>query len=1401
MIVVSDFFYSLNDSTMKKFCMLFLTLLLLPVVGLFSQTIVEEKPTVPPEYMVPGFHFFSHDDIPFSIRQNSGDYDDIPYSHNLSDCIVDEYVSTNYSYNGVNNLPYMMLPPESVATGELYPLVIDAHGAGGIGTDPTDLTGVNQRLAQDTMRALFPCYAVSARVQERVAENEDVNFCHPIYGYRCELAYPIKTPIIDIYIEMIEDLIARYPIDPNRIYVTGHSHGGHTTRLLITERPDLFAAASPGSASPILFMNHPSIVADNVPIWQMGAVNDATVAQHGLESSYDSLLLYGALDNIFWLTKEGSHSHEAPHRRELIDWMFKQNKQDQELRPLADFSVNTTEGFPSLTVSFDGSASAATGGASINSYEWQIATSLRGLDSSSLTYSGTTGSHTFSDYGTYYLRLIVTDNNGRRRAKVERITVHNPNPVASFLFDKNYDVPQATITFDASESVPVHGETISSYAWDFGDGATASGKEVTHAYSDEGTYTCRLTVTSSGGNTDVLEYEVNVAADFPGYQYFTYIGTEFDPIHLWRGGQGMHEIRWMVGTDPHPKTPMVENDSSGMSATANSKPDRAYRAFDQDEETGWSIMPHILPGILTMDLGYKIIPTGMHYLPQPDQRREFKDFYILASVDSLMWDTLYHHLGDSGVVPDIRFPGMTYIEVRSPLIGEQFGQGTDVSLQAEVFNVEEPNEVRYYVNGTYVGSSTTAPDFDVNWTADLPVGMHQLEAQVIFHSTNDTVTSPVIDIEVLTPPMLSSIEISPEGIALLPGQSQAYHAIALDQYGQLLDPQPEFTWYIIPEAGSVSPEGLFTAGSLPGQFEVLASASQGASSVTSRIEVVVDDTTNLCSDYFAGSSFSSSIWRTVDLDLWSGSSVEVDSGKLMLTASGEGYWETRNEYYGLIRDDITGNFDLSVKVLSQSYVDGDPKAGIIIANNFDNLSEGGYAMVFAHQSGRIQFRREGGTPGQITSSYGSYRPDGPTYPVWLRLKKAGTMLYGYYKYHEDSAWIALEGGTEVALLAENSQVGLHTFSGDAGVASTATFSAFANADCVEPEVSIVAPVDNAVYQEGTSVSIQSELGNVDPGSIDKLVYYANGDLLGEGAQDAPYSYLWEGVAPGSYHINAVLIYNSLQDTIVSAGVLVSIEELPVFSSLSVVPQDAYVSQGDSLVFTALALNQYAESLDPQPTITWSVSGGGTIDQQGVFTAGNESGEFYVYAGASVESVSIQDTISVIVYSGQFITFDPIADKFTTDAPFTISAMASSGLPVSFEILSGPATLSGDEVTLTGETGVVEIEATQTGNAEFDPAEPVVRTFRVTLVSEAGLVESENGLIHLYPNPAREVVTVRASSVIECIQLNSLQGIELKYQTVGRKLLEIDLSGFPVGVYLLQVHLENGEHAVRRLIIE
>lgn len=92
-------------------------------------------------------------------------------------------------------------------------------------------------------------------------------------------------------------------------------------------------------------------------------------------------------------------------------------------------------------------------------------------------------------------------------------------------------------------------------------------------------------------------------------------------------------------------------------------------------------------------------------------------------------------------------------------------------------------------------------------------------------------------------------------------------------------------------------------------------------------------------------------------------------------------------------------------------------------------------------------------------------------------------------------------------------------------------------------------------------------------------------------------------------------------------------------------------------------------------------------------------------------LDVQVSLTTGQKQAQSIQFFTPAD-ITFGAPaITLQGPSSSGLPVSYEVVSGKATVTGNLLTATG-AGPVTVRAVQPGNASFDPAPPVERTFNV-----------------------------------------------------------------------------------------
>ena len=115
-----------------------------------------------------------------------------------------------------------------------------------------------------------------------------------------------------------------------------------------------------------------------------------------------------------------------------------------------------------------------------------------------------------------------------------------------------------------------------------------------------------------------------------------------------------------------------------------------------------------------------------------------------------------------------------------------------------------------------------------------------------------------------------------------------------------------------------------------------------------------------------------------------------------------------------------------------------------------------------------------------------------------------------------------------------------------------------------------------------------------------------------------------------------------------------------------------------------------------------------------------------------------------ITADQTISFGPIPDHTWGDADFTVSATASSGLPVSFTVgATDQCTISGNTVTITG-AGSCSVTASQPGDGDLtNPAPDVTQTFNINKADQtiaftsadhtfgdAGLLDQRNG--HVRP---------------------------------------------------------------------
>jgi predicted peptidase len=191
--------------------------------------------------------------------------------------VVDEFADLSITGTSGAVLPYRLFSPDAAGIradraggqvrGKTYPLVVFLHGAGERGTN-----NVAQLVANEGAMAF-------ARPDRQASDPSFVLAPQASFGQLW------TTPAVkSALLELIEDAIDQYAIDPDRVYLTGLSLGGNGTFDLLSTRPDLFAAAIPvcgwGDATNADVFAH-------IPIWATHSIDDPIVP-YGGNATFDA---------------------------------------------------------------------------------------------------------------------------------------------------------------------------------------------------------------------------------------------------------------------------------------------------------------------------------------------------------------------------------------------------------------------------------------------------------------------------------------------------------------------------------------------------------------------------------------------------------------------------------------------------------------------------------------------------------------------------------------------------------------------------------------------------------------------------------------------------------------------------------------------------------------------------------------------------------------------------------------------------------------------------------------------------------------------------------------------------------------------------------------------------------
>jgi PKD repeat protein len=336
----------------------------------------------------------------------------------------------------------------------------------------------------------------------------------------------------------------------------------------------------------------------------------------------------------------------------------------------------------------------------------------------------------------------------------------------------------------------------------------------------------------------------------------------------------------------------------------------------------------------------------------------------------------------------------------------------------------------------------------------------------VFNSLADTVASSAISITVKDAPVFSGINITPADYSVDSTATLQFSAEAVDQYSDPLANQPTFTW--ASTGGSIDASGLFTADDNTGTYYIKATATDGVT-ITDSVQITIVLPGSACTENF-DDNYLSSMWTTIIQCEDSQGSVTETAGQLVIDAETSAcnnfYSSPRKFFNGIISTPISGDFEVSVKVVSYSSTDAGSRAGIIISPDvsaYGTTDAAGLASVNTRPNDhQFRFYTDLNQDGWFETSDATTAVN--TFPKWMKIVRTGDDVSGYYST-DNSNWTLIGTRTigygtsamEVALVAAQSSI----------VYDDLVFSTCPPTPVIPPTVAISA--DDSTVFDGTPI--------------------------------------------------------------------------------------------------------------------------------------------------------------------------------------------------------------------------------------------------------------------------------------------------------------------------------------------
>ncbi|MDF2524531.1 MAG: phospholipase [Clostridiales bacterium] len=204
-----------------------------------------------------------------------------------------------FTYNNQKIQYLLIFPAKYTQTADKWPMILFLHGS--------SLRGQNLDLVKEygptwfaEQRNDFPFVVLAPQC----AENDN---------------WDNKA---DVLVALIDDVLKKYRINEDKVYLTGTSMGGRGTWTVAREHPEYFAAIAPLAAARPKVPNTWNQLMLSMPIWAFHGEKDSVAPLKDDEAIIDSLRSQGGIPRFTILPNKGHEIAGVYKNQELYDWFL-----------------------------------------------------------------------------------------------------------------------------------------------------------------------------------------------------------------------------------------------------------------------------------------------------------------------------------------------------------------------------------------------------------------------------------------------------------------------------------------------------------------------------------------------------------------------------------------------------------------------------------------------------------------------------------------------------------------------------------------------------------------------------------------------------------------------------------------------------------------------------------------------------------------------------------------------------------------------------------------------------------------------------------------------------------------------------------------------------------------------